>query len=151
MSAALHQFGEIKSQTGASYVEETPIKLRTRLMNVIALYFPGEMVDSIDKADAIEALAAGRATFWTTSRYHSQRAQNLFARINSGMSIADALKRGYGFLPVHEQVAGLDTLIPINFKAAVALSEAYEALGTFRDVAELEMRRVRGFRKQGAA
>ena len=61
--------------------------------------------------------------------------------------IAEALEREY---PAHMQgkrLAALDTLIPLNLKAATALSIAYEDFGTWREEPELLARATRDLRK----
>lgn len=96
---------------------------------------------------AVDAIIAGRSAFWTTASHHSARAYELPVHINKGASIAEALEREY---PAHMQgkrLAALDTLIPLNLKAATALSIAYEDFGTWREEPELLARATRDLRK----
>lgn len=131
-----HAPATIPAVTGAlasEYINETPITVSAKLNAAIAFY--DNCCDRFREL-AVEAILAGRSAFWTTASHHSARAYELPVHINKGSSIAEALEQEY---PADQgkRLAGLDTLIPLNLKAATALSIAYEDFGTWRDEAEL--------------
>ncbi|WP_309083748.1 hypothetical protein [Chelativorans sp.] len=119
----------------ASGVAAPPLALQ----DAITLY--GD--DGVMRAMAMKAISAGRAAFWSSATYQSQRALCLCGNLNSGMSFADAMADAYRHCSGAEKLRALDTLVPLNRKAAEALSLAYAGLGTWRDEHELLMRRVR--------
>jgi len=134
----------VPGSLASEYINETPITVSAKLNAVIALY--DNCCDRFRDL-AVEAIRAGRSAFWTTASHHSARAYELPVHINKGASIAEALEQEYPSHPQGKRLAGLDTLIPLNLKAATALSIAYEDFGTWRDEAELLARAVRDVRR----
>jgi hypothetical protein len=100
--------------------------------------------DALARRQALAACAAGRAAFWTTASYHSQKACALQLAAHSFPTLEAALDDAYGPGPgTDTQVAALDTLIPLNPPATAALALAYVRLGRWRDIQDLEARSVR--------
>lgn len=118
----------------SEYINETPITVSAKLNAAIAFY--DNCCDRFREL-AVEAILSGRSAFWTTASHHSARAYELPVHINKGASIVEALEQEYPSHPQGKRLAALDTLIPLNLKAATALSIAYEDFGTWRDEAEL--------------
>lgn len=104
-----------------------------------------EVADLYDNDDwnarrvATAALEAERPAYWTRFGYSAQRACLLQLAAN-GMSLTDALKGTYHYA---DRVAGLDSLVPLNDQAAIALAAQYSEYGVWRDVDELMARRER--------
>jgi hypothetical protein len=95
---------------------------------------------------AIEAAASGRAVYWTTASYSSARASDLPYELNRGKPILDAIDAAYVGREFLRQQA-LDTIVPINRKAAMSLANAYAKFGSWVDEDELLQRRVRDVRR----
>lgn len=100
-----------------------------------------------DQFENEEALARRKATnaymhdapaYWTRATYHSQKACALQIAAHE-TSLPNALKQAYG--PYGDFIAGLDTLIPLNDGAAIAMVVQYSQYGLWRDVDELLRRR----------
>lgn len=126
------------------YLTETPFSTKRRLDDAIAVYDNG--YDDL-RASAIEAIASGRAAFWTTSGYSATRTVDLPLALNRGTGIREALEQAFpAWCASHREMA-LDTIVPLNRKAAVALSGAYASFGIWRDEEELEHRALRDCRK----
>lgn len=127
----------------AGLVEESPVVIRRRLADAITIY---DNDDGYERERAIEAIAAGRAAYWTMATYHNQHALNAADRANGGASLADAVAKYPK--PSHERL--YDTLVPLNRKAVTDLSLAYAALGAWRDEPDLERRRVVNCKRRAA-
>jgi hypothetical protein len=125
---------------------ENPVLIRRRLADVIELY---DNEDCVSRDWTVEAIVAGRPAFWTSATYHSQRACNLHLDVVAGASIQQALEAHYPVRLNHSRESALDTLIPLDRRAAAALSQAYADLGIWRDDDELELRRT-STRRRGA-
>jgi hypothetical protein len=100
--------------------------------------------DALARRHALSACAAGRAAFWTTASYHSQKACALQLAAHTSPTLEAALDDAYGSgLGTDAQTAALDTLIPLNPPAVAALALAYVRLGRWRDIQDLEARSMR--------
>jgi len=122
-------------------IGESPIVQRRYLLAAIGKH---ENNDDISRDLAIDAIASGRAAFWTTGTYHNQLAANLLNEVNKGATVENAML--FWFAGRRQDVkirTGLDTLIPLNAKASAELVAAYELCGTFRNERELERRRAK--------
>jgi len=117
---------------------------RRRLDDAIEVY--GNGYDDI-RAVAIEAIASGRAAYWTTSNYGATRTVDLPLALNRGVSIRDALEQALPAWCAADRCPALETIVPLNRKAAIALSGAYASHGIWRDEEELEMRALRDCRQ----
>ena len=124
---------------------ETPLTMRRHLADAIAIY--GNDFTS-DHEDAISAIISGRAAYWSTAGYSAQRAGILLGHLNRGCTFEEALADAYANQPRPLIERGLDTLVPLNLKAANALSLAYSHFtATWHDDEELLLRRVRDCRR----
>lgn len=117
---------------------------RRHLSDAIAVY--GNGYDDL-RDGAICAIALGRAAYWTTSSYSAARTVDLPFALHRGLTIADALEEAFPSWRAQYREAALETLVPLNRKAAMALSNAYAKFGSWREEEELEMRVVRDCRK----
>ena len=121
-------------------IGESPIVQRRYLLAAIGKHSNN---DDVSRDLAIDAIAAGRAAFWTTAGYSNQCAANLLNDCNKGNSVENALLNWFAGRSADFKIrAGLDTLIPLNTKASIDLAAAYELCGTFRNERELEKRRA---------
>lgn len=135
------------------YMDETPVTMRRALTSAIALY---DNCDSEMERQTVNAIVEGRAAFWTTSQYHNATSSALPYSLNAGVDIERALEAGYSEAHYGRDFArinrmrrdALDWIIPLNLKAATALSLAYSAKGVMRDEAELLLRAYVDMRKQ---
>lgn len=115
------------------------------LRDVITIY---DNDDSVSRRYAEEAMNAGHAAYWTSASYHNGVACMLCDRANLIHDLPGAIATLHVIHREGDALVGfLDRLIPLNQKAAEELSLAYAGTGTWRDVEELEMRRVRDCRK----
>lgn len=128
----------------ADYLTETPFSTKRRMLDAIEVY--GNGYDDL-RAVAIEAIASGRAAFWTTSNYSASRTVDLPLALNRGVSIRAALDEALPAWCANLRPGALDTIVPLNRKAAIALSGAYASYGIWRDEEELEQRALRDCRK----
>jgi len=114
---------------------EPPVNLGTeveqRLADAVDLY---DNDDTVARRVALTADARGDAAFWTKARYHSQRACQLQIAANQ-MPLRNALRATYKL--GSDWVAALETLLPLNGKAAAALAAEYAEYGLWRDEPEL--------------
>ncbi|RUV07975.1 hypothetical protein EOA79_02485 [Mesorhizobium sp. M1A.F.Ca.IN.020.03.2.1] len=117
---------------------------RRRLNDAIDVY--GNGYDDL-RASAIEAIASGRAAFWTTSNYSAARTVDLPLALNRGAGIRAALDEALPAWCANQRPVALDTIVPLNRRAAVALSGAYASFGIWRDEEELERRALRDCRR----
>ncbi|MHA6684458.1 hypothetical protein [Mesorhizobium sp. A556] len=132
---------------------ETPLSVRPNLADAIAVY---GNPDTVGREKAIDAIAEGRAAFWTMSSYSSTSNSGLPYTLNSGVGITEAIAEAYSDwryaynpkLKTQQRLAALDTIVPLNRKAVNSLALAYERAGSFRDDAELELRAKRDTRRQ---
>lgn len=124
--------------------EASPREGQRRLYAAIALY---GFSDSVSVDHAFEAFFADKPAYWTTADYHSQRAIGLMDDLNRGCEFGIALAANYPAHCTKYRPAALDTLVPLNIKAARALVKAYDALGIWREAEELEQRRERDMRR----
>jgi hypothetical protein len=111
---------------------------RRRLAVAIEIYGND---DALARRVALGALAASRAAYWTTARYHSQKACALQLAVHAQPSIEAALN--YAYSPGKDadvRLAALETLVPVNLQAAEALVLAYTSLGATDDVRALQAR-----------
>lgn len=127
------------------YMAETPLTVKRQLLDAVAVY---QNEDTVMLSDAMEAVASGRAVYWTTASYSNATASDLPYELNRGRSIKDTLEAAYQGWKADRRAAALDTIVPCNRAAVNALAKAYiEIAGSFRDDAELELRRVRDTRR----
>lgn len=135
-----------------SYMDETPLSVRRSLLDAIEVY---QNHDTIMQEKAIDAIAEGRAAYWTTSSYSNAVTSNLPYSLNAGVEINEAIEAAhpewrYARAPElrkqHCRFA-LDTIVPLNRKAALALSVAYSQKGIWRDEDELLIRAKRDTRR----
>lgn len=117
---------------------------RRRLDDAATIY--GNGYDDL-RASAIEAIASGRAAFWTTSNYSATRTVDLPLDLNRGVGIRAALEHALPAWCAQNRAPALDTMVPLNRKAAEALSGAYATYGIWRTEEELEQRALRDCRK----
>lgn len=117
---------------------------RLRLNDAIDVY--GNGYDDL-RACAIEAIASGRPAFWTTSNYGATRTVDLPLALNRGTGIRQALEAALPAWCAADRAPALDTIVPLDRKAATALSGAYASFGIWRDEEELEIRALRDCRK----
>lgn len=96
--------------------------------------------DALARRKAQTAYEQDRPAYWSTATYHAQRASQLQIAVNE-MALRKALACTYK--PGSDWIAALDTLVPLNVKAATALSVAYADYGLWRDEPELLLRRFR--------
>lgn len=116
------------------------VQARDALNAAVARY---DNACSVRREHAFDAFCEARPAFWTSARYHDQFAMGLLYPLNKeGLSVADALAFVYPAHHADKRMAGLDSLVPLNAKAVAALADAYEAIGTFRDIDELEARKA---------
>lgn len=121
-------------------IERSPRIGRQRLDDCVDIY---GNPDDVMRDFALAAFAEGRPAYWSTRRGHSQVAACLCSSANLMSSLEAAI--GFEFQPWQRDriVPTLATLVPLNGAAAQELSEAYAARGIWRDVDELEVRRLR--------
>lgn len=119
------------------------LETRRHLNDAIEIYRNGY---DDNRNSAIEAIAAGRAAFWSTSSYSSARTVDLPLALNRGVSIADALAEAFPNWRATYREAALETIVPLNGRAANALALAYARFGSWREDEELLMRCLRDTR-----
>jgi len=117
---------------------------RRHMLDAIEIYRNGY---DDNRESAIGAIASGRAAYWTTSSYSASRTVDLPLALNRGVSIAEALEEAFPGWRAPYREEALDTIVPLNRKAAIALSNAYARYGSWVDEEELEMRALRDCRK----
>ena len=123
-----------------AYMAETPLAVARALKAAIALYGND---DAMSRDIANEAVAEGRAAYWSTATYHNATACILLDRANR-MQMDEALRFINDPAKRARLADFLDTLVPLNLKAENALALAYARhTGTFREDDELAARRVR--------
>lgn len=142
------------SKEAEAYMGETPLSVRRNLADAIEVY---GNPDTVMMEKAVDAIAEGRATYWTVSNYHSATNSNLPYALNAGVEIGRAIDAAYPdwryarnpALQKQHRAAALDTIVPLNRKAVNSLALAYiKIAGSFRDDAELERRAKRDTRRQ---
>lgn len=85
-------------------------------------------LDDISAKSAIRAAVEGRPAFWSTARYHDQRARNFLDEANN-LPLADALNLRKQSSTWNGDARGLlNTLIPLNAEAAKALDDTRGSL-----------------------
>lgn len=127
------------------YMAETPLAVKRQLLDTVALY---QNEDTNMLEQAIEAVASGRAVYWTVSGYSNATNSDLPYELNRGRSIKETLEAAYQGWKADRRAAALDTIVPCNRAAVNALANAYiEIAGSFRDDDELAARRVRDTRR----
>lgn len=135
------------------YMDETPLVVKRQLLDAVAVY-QNEDTNMLDQA--IDAVASGRAVYWTTANYSSATNSDLPYELNRGRSIKEAVEAAYPdsrfpFNPALKyslRAKALDTIVPCNRAAVNALAKAYiEIAGSFRDDDELAARRMRDTRR----
>lgn len=131
------------SNAAASYMGETPLSVRRNLDDAIAVY---GNESTVMREGAIDAIAEGRAAYWSVAKYHNARAADLPYALNAGADITGTVEDAYRGRP-YSVLEALDTIVPLNRKAVNALALAYAKAGSFRDDAELEMRAKRDGRR----
>lgn len=133
------------------YLSETKLTVRRALFDAMTVYCNE---DSVMRDKAIEAILEGRSAYWTTSTYSSAATSDLPYALNAGVDIDVAVDEAYPDrrfaadpdLQKRLRIAALDTIVPLNFKAAFALSITYSGRGIWRDEEELLMRSKRDMR-----
>lgn len=130
------------------YLTEDAFAMKRHLEDAIEVY--GNRYDD-NRDSALDAIVAGRAAFWSTSSYSAARTVDLPLALNRGVSIKDALEQAFQAWCAGDRRAALDTIVPLNRKAAMALSGAYAREGIWHDEEVLEMRRLRDCRKRPAS
>jgi hypothetical protein len=105
--------------------------------------------DSLLRRYAHAAYDAGRAAYWTVVSYHSQKAASFANRANylpqdhDGAYLLQAGIEAYGNASYGTRIEALDTLIPLNERAARDLAQAYADTGIWKDEDQLLARRLR--------
>lgn len=136
------------SQEAQSYLEETPLTVRRSLIDAMEIY---DNEDAVMRDRAIDAIAEGRAAYWTTAKYHNAAAYSLCYALNDGVDIVRAVENTYPVWKIDSRIPSLETIVPLNRKAVNALALAYaEMAGTWRDDYELERRKLRDCRRVSA-
>ena len=136
------------SQESQSYLEETALTVRRSLIDAMEVY---DNEDAVMRDRAINAIAEGRAAYWTTSKYHNAAALCLCYALNDGVDIVRAVENTYPVWKIDSRIPSLETIVPLNRKAVNALALAYaEMAGTWRDDYELERRKLRDTRRASA-
>jgi hypothetical protein len=102
-----------------------------RLARAVDLY---DNDDALARRVALCAHERGDPAYWTKASYHAQRACQLQIAANE-MPLRNALRLVYK--PGSDWIAALDTLLPLNGKAARALAAEYADYGLWRDEPEL--------------
>ncbi|RWB67567.1 hypothetical protein [Mesorhizobium sp.] len=136
------------SRDAEVYMTEDYFAMKRHMEDAIAIY--GNGYDE-NRDSALAAIMLGRAAYWTTSSYSAARTVDLPLPLHRGVSIRDALEEAFPTWRAGERPAALDTLVPLNRKAAIALSGAYASFGIFVDEEILEMRRYRDCRRKAMA
>jgi hypothetical protein len=136
-SLDLTRIGLIQALTGA---DRSEAEGKRRIEDAFTLY---NNEFTLEVEYALKAYTQGHAAFWTTAGYSDQRAGNLLNSINLGSTIMGALAHWYPPGCPHGRDEALDTLVPLNRRAADDLVMAYAEYGLMRDAEELEMRRLR--------
>lgn len=127
------------SPAATAYLDETTLSVRRSLDDAITVY---DNADTIMREKALDAILEGRAAYWTTASYHNAIASDLPYALNAGVEIARAVDDAYERRQWAKDGA-LDTIVPLNRKAALALSVAYSMHGLWRDEEELLIRAKR--------
>ena len=131
-----------------SYLEETALTVRRSLIDAIEVY---DNEDAVMRDRAIDAIAEGRAAYWTTAKYHNAAAFSLCYALNDGVDIVRAIENTYPEWKADSRIPSLETIVPLNRKAMNALALAYvEMSGEWRDDFELERRKLRDCRRASA-
>lgn len=99
--------------------------------------------DAVARRLALAAFEQDRPAFWTTATYHSQKA-SLFQQAANYKPLLEALH--YAYNRGDDYIAALDTLVPLNDQAALAMVIRYSDYGIWRDTEELLARRYRRMR-----
>jgi hypothetical protein len=133
------------SRDAQVYLSEDAFAMKRHLEDAIEVY--GNRYDD-NRDSALDAIVAGRAAFWSTSTYSAARTVDLPLALNRGVSIKDALEQAFPAWCAGDRRAALDTIVPLNRKAAITLSGAYASHGVWMDEEVLEMRRLRDCRKR---
>ena len=116
---------------------------RMKISDCIKLY---NNDDALLRRYANQAFERDEAAYWSTSTYHSQRAAmfanraNYFPKDTDGIYLMQAADECYG---ATYKIEALDTLIPLNERAARDLCEAYAKLGSWKDEDQVLARRLR--------
>lgn len=124
----------------SGFIREQPLELRRRLIVAMDLY-DNECAGSRDIA--MDAIHSGRDVFWRSSGYSSQKVANMVDQLNRGDPFVMAWHSNWHPFQDAARDQALDYIVPISHGAAVVLANAYNTLGTWRDDAELELRRTR--------
>lgn len=135
LTKQVHLLADTLAQT-----ETSPREGLRRLNVAVELYRNN---DSVSREHALEAFFAGKPAYGTTATYHSQRALGLMDALNRGCEFGIALAANYPAHCTKYRPGALDTLVPLNVKAAIELVKAYDGYGYWREADELEQRRHR--------
>lgn len=136
------------SHEAQTYLEETALTVRRSLIDAMEIY---DNEDAVMRDRAIDAIAEGRAAFWTTAKHHNAAAFSLCYALNDGVDIVRAVENTYPEWKADSRVPSLETIVPLNRKAVNALALAYvEMSGEWRDDFELERRKLRDCRRVSA-
>ncbi len=126
--------------------ENTEATCRMLISDCIKLY---DNDDSLLRRYANQAFAKGEAAYWSVATYHSQKAAQLANRANylpkdnDGAYLLQAGIEAYGNASFGTRIEALDTLIPLNERAARDLAQAYADTGIWKDEDQLLARRLR--------
>ena len=127
-----------------AYMNDTPLAARRALDDAIEIY---QNEDAVAREQCIEAIASGRPAFWISRQYHDARANALrYDATKTGDVVGSML----ALYPPHRRdsrKSALDSLVPLDRRAAVALSLAYAEIGLWRDEPELMLRSKRDCRR----
>lgn len=83
--------------------------------------------DDLSARSAIRAAGEGRPAFWTTARYHDQRARNFLDEANNlPLAVALKLRKQSSTWVAGGERLILATLIPLNTEATKALAAVKE-------------------------
>lgn len=123
------------------FIPESPFEEKAHLADAIARY---DNDCGYHREKAVDAIASRRAAFWSTAHYSDQRCRGLLYPLNAeGKSVSEAIAECFPDYVRDGRIDGLDSLVPLNRKAAVALANAYDQVGSWREIEELEARRDR--------
>lgn len=143
MTAAAYSLTGRPAPEAVAYLADTPMAARRALNDAMDIYRneDGHMRDK-----AIDAIAAGRAAYWTMTGSSNAIGFDLPLALNRGVDIDRAL--GNAFCGrAYNAICELDRLVPLNMAAARALGLAYSRHGSWRDDHELLMRSKRDMRR----
>lgn len=133
--ARVPSVADVKAALSASI--DLVAEFKQRHGDCVALY---DNDDPVSRQLAQTAYEQERPSFWTSASYHSQKACILQQAANY-KPMDEALRYAFGL--GGDYIAGLDSLVPLNDRAAIALIAQYGQYGCFVLVEDVLARRFR--------